>query len=120
MKAITRAFAFLVAALFAASTFAAADRASPEEAEVLVKKAIVHYKKVGKQKALADLSRRDGGFVDRDLYVTVYDFNGVSLAHINQKFIGKNMIDLRAENGKLHINERIELPPKQGSGWPGL
>jgi signal transduction histidine kinase len=120
MKPITRAFAFLLVAFFAASTFAAAERGSPEEAEALVKKAIVHYKKVGKQKALADLSRKDGGFVDRDLYVTVYDFNGVSLAHINPKFIGKDMLDLRDENGKLHIKERIELAQKQGSGWQDL
>lgn len=64
--------------------------------------------------------RKDGGFIDRDLYVTVYDFNGVALAHINPRFIGKNMLDLRDEKGKFHIKERIELAQKQGKGWQEL
>ncbi|HUP28879.1 MAG TPA: cache domain-containing protein [Usitatibacter sp.] len=96
------------------------ERATPPEAQALVKKAIAYYKKNGREKALADFNRKDGGFVDRDLYVTVYDYQGVSLAHINPKFIGKNMIDLRDENGKYHIKERIELAQQQGSGWQDL
>jgi cytochrome c len=115
MKRIFAAFAML-----AFSSAFAGERATPPEAEALVKKAIVHYKKVGRDKALADLARKDGGFIDRDLYVTVYDFNGTALAHINPRFIGKNMIDLRDEKGKFHIKERIELAQKQGKGWQDL
>src|SRR3954462_14396665 len=99
------------AAAFAISTFnAVADeqRATPPEAEALVKKAVANYKKVGREKALADFVKKDGGYIDRDLYVTVYDYNGVALAHVNPKFVGKNMIDLRDETGKYHIKERIE------------
>ena len=113
-------FAAALAAGITATAFAAAGRATPPEAEALVKKAIVHYKKVGKDKALADFMKKDAGFIDRDLYVTVYDFQGVSHAHINPKFIGKNMIDLRDESGKLHIKERIENAQKNGSGWQDL
>ena len=120
MKKIAQALAFLVLASFALECVASADRGTPQEAEALVKKAIAHYKKAGKQKALADFTRKDAGFIDRDLYVTVYDYNGLALAHINPKFVGKNMIDLRDENGKLHIKERIELAQKEGSGWQDL
>ena len=118
---MNKLFAALIALATGISTaFAAADRGTPEEAEALVKKAIVHYKKVGKDKALADLMRKDSGYIDRDLYVTVYTPEGVALAHINPKFVGKNMLDLRDESGKYHIKERIELAQKQGKGWQDL
>jgi cytochrome c len=120
MKKIAHAFASILLACFALNCAASAERATPPEAEALVKKAIAHYKKAGKQKALADFTKKDAGFIDRDLYVTVYDYNGLALAHINPKFVGKNMIDLRDENGKLHIKERIELAQKEGSGWQDL
>ena len=121
--ALSKIALHLVAALLACTAIAAfADdqRATPPEAEALVKKAVAHYKKVGRDKALADFMKKDGGFIDRDLYVTVYDYQGTSLAHINPKFVGKNMIDLRDESGKHHIKERIELAQKQESGWQDL
>ena len=120
MKKLALAFSAVFLACFALNCAAIAERATPPEAEALVKRAIAHYKKVGRQKAMADLSRKDGGFMDRDLYVTVYDYSGTALAHVNPKFIGKNMIDLRDENGKFHIKERIELAQKEGSGWQDL
>ena len=119
MQAILR-FAAAALACFAFGAAADEQRATPPEAEALVKKAVAHYKKVGKDKALADFTKKDGGFIDRDLYVTVYSFDGVALAHINPKFIGKNMLDLRDEKGKYHIKERIELAQKNGSGWQDL
>jgi cytochrome c len=107
-------------ALCAFGASAAEERGTPAEAEALVKRGIAHYKKVGSEKALGDFTKKDGSYIDRDLYITVYDFNGKALAHINPKFIGKNMLDLRDENGKYHIKERIELAQKQGSGWQDL
>jgi signal transduction histidine kinase len=119
VKKTLQALAAMFAACLALNAFAE-ERATPTEAEAMVKKAIAHYKKNGREKALADFNRKDGGFIDRDLYVTVYDYKGTSLAHINPKFIGKNMIDLRDENGKYHIKERIELAQQKGSGWQDL
>ena len=116
MKSLIRIATALVVACFALSSFAA-ERGTPQEAEALVKKAIAHYKKNGRDKTLADLNRKDGGFVDRDLYVTVYDFKGTALAHINPRFVGKNMIELRDDTGKYHIKERLEAAQKNGSGW---
>jgi cytochrome c len=120
MNAVRRAMLAAVVSCFAMTAFAAADRATPQEAEAMVKKAIAHYKKVGKDKALVDFTKKDGGYIDRDLYVTVYDFKGNALAHINPKFIGKNMIELRDESGKYHIKERIDLAQAKGSGWQDL
>ena len=92
-------------------------RASPEEAKVMVKKAIAHYKKVGKEKAMADFCRTDGPFVDRDLYVTVVAMDGLEIAHINPKTVGKNVMDLRDPDGKYFIKERLDTAKTASSGW---
>jgi cytochrome c len=92
-------------------------RASREEAQAMVKKAIAYYIKNGREKALAEFVKNSGQFVDRDLYVTVYTLDGEALAHINPKMVGKNMMDLRDAEGKYHIRERMEAAAKGTSGW---
>ena len=116
-----RVFSFLAATFLALASFTAsaqdAQRASEADAEAMVKKAIAHYKKNGKEKAIADFNKNPGPFVDRDLYVTVYTPNADALAHINPKMVGKNMMELRDGNGKYHIKERMEAAAKANSGW---
>lgn len=116
MKKILALLAMLVASL---AVHAADDpgRASPAEAEAMVKKAIAYYKKNGKEKAMPEFMKNPGPFVDRDLYVTVYDMQANDLAHINPKMVGKNMMDLRDADGKYHIKERMEAAQKGTSGW---
>jgi signal transduction histidine kinase len=92
-------------------------RATPEQAKALVKKAIVFYKANGRDKALAEFARKDGQFIHQDLYINAYDLKGMCLSHINEKTIGKDMIDLRDPDGKLIIRERLERAQKDGSGW---
>lgn len=116
-----RLFAFFATMMFAA-TLAIAQTPAPsygtvKEAEAMVKKAIVHYKKNGKEKSLAEFQKNPGPFVDRDLYVTVYTLQGDALSHINPKMVGKNMMDLRDPTGKYHIKERMEAAAKGDSGW---
>ncbi len=95
----------------------AEQRATTQEAQAMVKKAIDYYKKNGREKALAEFSKPAGPFVDRDLYVTVYNMNADALSHINPKILGKNMMELRDADGKYHIKERMEMAQKQSSGW---
>jgi signal transduction histidine kinase len=95
----------------------AQERATTAEAEVMVKKAIEFYKKNGREKALAEFSKVNGKFVDRDLYVTVYALDGRCLAHINDRLIGKNMWDQRDIDGKYFTRERLEAAKTQSSGW---
>jgi hypothetical protein len=96
---------------------AATERGSPAEAEALVKRAIAYYQKVGREKALDDFSKSPGPFVDRDLYVTVLTLQGDSLAHINPKQRGKNMLEFRDPDGKYAIKERVQIAQKDGKGW---
>jgi signal transduction histidine kinase len=114
---IRRHFLIGLALATALPAFAADERATPEQAQALVKRAIAHYKAQGRQKALADLSNKQGKFIDRDLYVTVYDMEGNCLAHVNEKQIGKNLIELRDPDGKYLIRERIEGVKTKDSGW---
>src|SRR5512133_226796 len=82
---------------------------TPEQAVAMVKKAGAYLKANGKQNAFAEISNPKGRFVDRDLYVTVYDMDGTCLAHgFNQKMVGKNMLDLKDPDGKAFIKERSE------------
>lgn len=115
--ALTALAAPAIAQTAAPAAAAAVSYGTVQEAEAMVKKAVVFYKKNGKEKSMAEFQKNPGPFVDRDLYVTVYDLEGNALSHINPKMVGKNMMDLRDPNGKYHIKERIETARKENSGW---
>jgi signal transduction histidine kinase len=96
----------------------AAGNATPAEATALVKKGMAYLKANGKDKAYAEISNKQGQFVDRDLYLVVYGLDGVVRAHgANEKMIGKNLIDLKDVDGKAFVKERVELAQSKGSFW---
>ena len=115
MKKILALLAALMAGL--ALQVHAADRATADEAEALVKKAIVFYDRNGRDKALAEFQKQPGPFVDRDLYVTVYTMDGTALSHINHKMVGKNFIDVRDGDGVYFLRDRLEAAKTKDSGW---
>ena len=97
-----------------------AKNGTKDEAVAMVDKAIAHIKKVGKEKAFADFNNKSGPYTDRDLYVVVYDLKGKVLAHgANEKMIGKDVIDLRDNDGKYFVKERVEMMSKSADakGW---
>ena len=88
------------------------------EAEALVKKAISQIKADGKDKAFAEINNPKGKYVDRDLYIFVYDLKGVCVAHgFNQKMIGKDLSGMKDKDGKSYVQERIEIAKTKGKGW---
>ena len=96
----------------------AAEFGTTAEAEALVKKAITLIKADGKDKAFAEVSNPKGKFVDRDLYIFVYDMSGKCVAHgFNQKMIGKDLIEMKDSDGKLYVKERVEIAKTKGKGW---
>jgi cytochrome c len=123
-KTMTRIFTALAAvlALMVGMPAAAQDKSkgTAAEATAMVDKAIAHIKKVGREKAFADFSSKKAPWVDRDLYVVVYDMKGKVLAHgSNEKMIGKDVIDLRDNDGKYFVKERVEMMSKgpEAKGW---
>jgi signal transduction histidine kinase len=104
--------------LLAAPAYAA-DKGSANEAVAMVKKAVALIKSDGKEKAFAafsDPANKD--FHDRDLYIYVYDLNGVAVAHgVNPKLVGKNLLDMKDNEGKPMIQEMVKVAKEKGSGW---
>ncbi|TPQ35335.1 histidine kinase [Bradyrhizobium guangdongense] len=99
-------------------TAMAGDNASKDDAVAMVKKAVGFIKDQGIDKAYPEISSKSGSFHDRDLYVVVYQLDGVVLAHgSNMKFVGKNMIDAQDVDGKPFVKERVELASKHASFW---
>lgn len=96
----------------------AGDQGSKDEAVAMVKKAIEYIKANGNDKAFEEISNPKGKFVDRDLYVVVYDMAGKCLAH-GQKanMVGKELIDFKDADGKEFMKERVELMKKQATAW---
>ena len=91
---------------------------TPAEAEAMVKKAVEFIKVNGKDKAFAEFTGQKGGFVNRDLYITVYDLNGKCLAHgANDKMVGKDLIGLKDPDGKAFVKERMELAKSKDKFW---
>ena len=100
------------------AAFSAEKAGTAAEAVAMVKKAIVYIKAHGREKAFAEFSNPKGPFIDRDLYVTVYDMKGVCLAHgFNPKMVGKNMIDLKDPDGKAFVKERNEMAKTKDKFW---
>jgi cytochrome c len=96
----------------------AGEEGTKEEAVAMVKKAIAYIKANGNEKAFEEISNPKGQFVDRDLYVVVYDMSAKCLAHGQKKnMIGQELIDFKDTDGKEYMKERIELMKKQQSAW---
>jgi signal transduction histidine kinase len=80
--------------------------------------AVALIKEQGPDKAYPEISNKAGKFIDRDLYVVVYQLDGKVLAHgSNAKFVGKDLIDAQDVDGKLYVKERVEMAAKQPSFW---
>ena len=109
----------LVATLVSAGTAAmAADGANKDDAVAMVKKAVAFIKEQSPDKAYPEFTSKDAKFIDRDLYVVVYQLDGKVLAHgSNPKFVGKDMSDAQDVDGKLYVKERVEMASKQPSFW---
>jgi signal transduction histidine kinase len=120
MNKVLSLFAAALCIAFLAPAAQAQSKGTAAEAQAMVAKAIADIKKNGREKAFAEISDPHGKFVDRDLYVVVYDMKGKVLAHgANAKMIGKDLIDLRDNEGKYFVKERVEMMSKGpvAKGW---
>lgn len=108
----------LLCALAVPFAVQAQTKATAAEATALVKKGVAFIKANGKEKGLAEISNKDGQFIDRDLYLVVYGLDGTVRAHgANAKMVGKNLIDLKDIDGKEFVKERVELAKSKGTFW---
>jgi len=111
-----------LAAVFAAFILAACPvisvAATPEQAKAFSERAAAYIKQVGEQKAFADFTRPDGGFVDGELYVFCYDRNGVNMAHGgNRSLVGRNLLHIKDPDGSEPNLLIVKMGFEQGRGW---
>jgi cytochrome c len=120
MKAFLKGILVALMALTLSQGAQAEERATAAQATALVKKAVAYIKANGKDKAFAEFSNPKGQFVDRSLYIFVYDLKGTSMAIGNGnagKMVGKNLLDMRDAEGTYLIQGLIEVAKTKGSGW---
>lgn len=117
-KTLTALLAGILAGLLSFSA-AASDKGSADEAVAMVKKAVALIEKEGKDAAFSQFGdSQNKAFHDRDLYIFVYDMNGVNVAHgINPKLVGKSLIDMKDNDGKPIIRGFVDIAKTKGKGW---
>ena len=96
----------------------AAEKGTAAEAEAMIQKALDFYKANGKDKTLAEVSNPTGQFIKGDLYVFIWDMNGVVIAHgTNPKLIGKDMSQMKDVDSKRFVYDGVEIAKAKGKGW---
>lgn len=97
----------------------AADTGSLDDAVAMVKKAKAYLIANGPDKSFPEFNNPKGKFVDRDIYIYVYEKSGKNVAHGgNPKLIGKNLIDMRDTDGQYIIRGLLEVANKGGGTFP--
>jgi cytochrome c len=118
MKLFLKGVLFCALAMSIMGGAFAADRATAEEASAMVKRGVAFAKAHGKDKLLAEVMNLKGEFVDRELYISVWDTQAKVLAHgANAKLVGKDFIDLRDADDKRFMREIVAKAAKSGNGW---
>jgi hypothetical protein len=88
----------LAASLSATAVFA---QATGPEAKAMLDKAIAALK-ANKADALTKFVKKDGGFIDRDLYVFCFNTtDGIFTAHVNEKLMGTDVRKLNVAGQPL-------------------
>ena len=118
---MVRAFAAIasVALLILTLSAAAAEHGTKDEAVAMVKRVQAMFAHEGLDATLKAVSDKSvAEFHDRDLYPFIYDMNGTCIAHgARPALIGKNLIDIKDQDGKYLIQEMIAIANGPGSGW---
>jgi len=95
-----------------------AEFGTRDEAIAMVKRVQEKFKKDGRDATFEAITEKAAEFHDRDLYPFVYDLEGVCVAHgSDATSVGKNLINLKDDNGKLLVQELVAVAKGPGSGW---
>jgi len=112
------AFATVALLTFTCSA-SASDHGTKDQAVAMVKRVEAMFAKDGTDATFKAVSDKTvAAFHDRDLYPFVYDMKGTCVAHgARPALIGKNLIDLKDQDGKYLIQEMVAIANGPGSGW---
>jgi cytochrome c len=97
--------------------WAAEELATREECVAKTKQAAKLIEEIGLDAALQQMNDPNGPFMWKDSYVFCMDETGEVLAHKFPKLIGYQAKNLKDVNGKLYIQECIDVANTKGEGW---
>jgi signal transduction histidine kinase len=84
----------------------------------LAMRAAQHVRAVGEARAFHDFHEPKGDFIDRDLYIFVFDRAGTySALGADRSRIGGNVADMPGIDGPQMISDTWSRVEKEGSGW---
>jgi len=112
--------AFALISLLTLPCFAAgADYGSRDDAVTMVKRVKAMFAEAGRDATFAAVSDKSAAeFHDRDLYPFIFDLAGNCLAHgARPALIGRNLYDLKDQDGRYLIRELVAIVTGPGSGW---
>lgn len=96
----------------------AQERGTKDEAKAMAEQAAAHVKKAGPDQAFKDFTTDKANWNKKDMYVFALDMKGLTVAHgANEKLVGKSMMELKDQNGKLFVKELTDVVKAKGSGW---
>jgi cytochrome c len=94
----------------------AQENGTPEQAHALADRALLHMQQAGPEAAIKDFNDPKGGYIDRDLFVIVYDPSGTIMTGV-PALIGKNARSLTDVTGKEFGKEIIEAAHTKDGSW---
>lgn len=87
-------------------------------AQALAERAAAHLAKAGPAQAFKDFQDPAGGFLDGDLYVFVFDFEGTLLSSGGfPRAVGRNLVIGYHEPSATNVRNLIAVARNQGKGW---
>ncbi|MDP7604756.1 MAG: cache domain-containing protein [Alphaproteobacteria bacterium] len=91
---------------------------TPEEAKALAERAAEHLRRYGPETAFPGFLDPTAGFMERDLYVFVFDQDG--LMWVNGRFpelIGSNVFGTQAPDGRFVFFDGLQKVLRHGRTW---
>jgi cytochrome c len=105
----------LTLGLYFGNVALAGGKGTTQEAKAMAEKAADLLRKEGPESAYASFSKAGGPFLDRDLYVFVWDSTGKCVFNAGlPAIVGKTLIDLKDPDGVAFVRSFIEV---KDAGW---
>jgi uncharacterized protein len=95
-----------------------AELSTREEAIAMVKRVLAKIEKDGLEATCRAINSGVKEFHDRDLYPFIVDFAGNNHANGGTpSVVGKNILDIKDQDGKFVVKDAIAIAKNQGRGW---
>ncbi len=117
MRRLCNAFVIITTLIISSIPVVAAEFGTRSEAVAMVKRVQDKFRKAGPEDTFRAINNKAKEFWDRDLFPFVMDLNGLVVASPQPALRGKNILDLKDQDGKFVIHEAMSIAKGPGHGW---